>query len=158
MFGNPDEFAIELGFTKTRNKYKLRFWIGGAKIGTFTKSGELTYSVKAYHRFTNNKEFYYLPIFDNLTPTRIFFYFTDYTLLLSEKDEDLEEAERRSEFFLFFGKQFTNDGSDLILLYKDLKVFFMYTKAKPNDERAYSSEVSYSTFCHLFDEYISYCE
>jgi hypothetical protein len=51
IFGNKSIFAIELGEPNTQGKSKLGFWIENKRLGNFTKSGELKYSIKAFQQF-----------------------------------------------------------------------------------------------------------
>jgi len=155
LFGQKESFAIELGMTKNPQKNKLRFWVKDFKIGSFTKADELDDSVRAYKKFTKNKESFYLQVFDHLTPTRILIYLTDFTLLLSERDEDLKEMEKRQELSLSFGLQFHTDTSFFFLLYKNNEVKFLYKPAKKETAKEYS--VHYNAFRDVFEEYIRYC-
>ena len=102
LFGDKNNFAIELAYTKNPRKFKLGFWLENKRLGNFSKSGELKYSVREYWKFVNNKEFYYLHIFDGMSPKQIFDYLLDWDLINSTKKEDIEEAERRQKFYVFF--------------------------------------------------------
>jgi hypothetical protein len=151
LFGKKDDFAIQLGLNTNHEKIKLCFWVENRKMGSFTKGGELKYSIKAYKKFVENKENYYSPVFENMTPTQIRKYFIDemFVLVKSNKKEKIEEYNKRKEFELFFGFQFTNDGCFIELLYKNNHVEFIY---EPPRKLAH-----YKTFCKVFDEYIIYC-
>ena len=82
-------------------------------MGSFTKGGELKYSINAYKEFSSNKETYYDTAFDKLTPSKIRKYFADemFVLMKSNKKDKQDEYGRRRKMELFFGLQFTNDGS-----------------------------------------------
>jgi hypothetical protein len=156
IFGDKTDFAIELGDTKTAGKYKLCFWVQGKKMGSFTRAGELSSSIKAYNTFKENKERFYLPVFDKMSPSQILKYLvTDlFTLGRSNKPEKKEDYERREKFFLFFGLQFANDGCSIKLLYKDKKVIFNY--GPPKKTTANNYETTFDNFCKVFEEYIEY--
>jgi hypothetical protein len=155
LFGKKENFAIEIGATKNVKKFKIRFWVEGKSIGSFTKSGELKHSISEYKKFVHNKESYYLSLFDHLTFARIHYYLTDISLLLSDNDEDLAEFEIRKKFYRFFGDQFSNDSS-IILLYKESIVIFLVTKN--GSEKIEHYQVEYEKFDNVFREYIAYCE
>jgi hypothetical protein len=156
IFGDKTDFAIELGDTKTAGKYKLCFWVQGKKMGSFTRAGELSSSIKAYNTFKENKERFYLSVFDKMSPTQIANYLvTDlFTLGRSKKTDKIEDYERRQKFYLFFGLQFANDGCDILPIYKDNNVIFIYSPPKTTNADSY--ETTFDNFCKVFDEYIEY--
>ena len=157
LIGDKEDFAIQLGLHANIEKCKLCFWVQGRKMGSFTKGGELKYSIKAYNQFIADKESYYLSVFDKMTPTQINHYLVNdlFSLGRSPKKEKMEEYEKRKKIHLFFGGQFTNDGCDIIVLYKDSKVIFVYRPPKKAISHTYNT--SYGNFCKVFDEYIEYC-
>ena len=155
LFGNEGGFAIELGLTKTKKKFKLRFWMDGKRLGNFTKAGELKYSIKEYQKFIDNKNFYYLPIFDDLTSSQIFDYLVNFDFIYSTKKHDIEESEERTKFYLFFGDQFANETGGFLLLYKNGKVVFIVKR--PMDGPVDNYEIDVTIFCSVFDQYIEYC-
>lgn len=157
LFGKKEEFAIQLGLHANVEKCKLCFFVQGKKMGSFTKGGELKYSVKAYDTFTANKEHYFLPAFEGMTATQIDKYLVIdlFSLGKSSKKEKVEEYERRKSLQLFFGSQFTNDGCEIILLYKNNKAIFIYKPPKKTTSDKYI--LDYEIFCKVFDEYIVYC-
>ncbi|MEO7214104.1 hypothetical protein [Mucilaginibacter sp.] len=154
LFGNKDYFGIELSFTKTKKKYKLRFWLKNRTYGSFTKSGELMESVREYKKFVNNKEDYYLPIFDTFSPAEIDYYLVGFFFTDDKEKIAPEEIDKRQEFFLFFGDQFTNQTGNLLLLYKYPNVIFIIKR--PMDGPVDSYEILFETFCKVFNEYIDY--
>jgi len=156
LFGDKEIFAIQLGSLDNPEKIKLCFWVQGKKLGSFTKGGELKYSIKSYESFSMNHIMYYHPDFDDMTPTGIKKYFVDemFTLMNSNKKEKQEEYEKRGQFLLFFGNQFTNDGSFMKVLYKENKVIFIY---EPPRKEAKKYITSFSIFCKTFEEYIKFC-
>jgi len=154
LFGQKDHFAIEIKSGKGK-KYKFRFWIKSTPIGSFTKSGELKYSIKAYKDFVGNKDSYYLPIFDHLTINRIYVYLTDVTLLLNGDSEGMAEFEKREKFYRFFGDQISNNTT-IILLYKSPNVIFLVSES--GSEMAKGFEVVYDGFVKVFKQFVSYCE
>lgn len=156
IFGNKTDFAIELGDTKTAGRYKLCFWVQGKKMGSFTKAGELSSSIKAYTIFKNNKERFYFPEFDKMSPKQILKYLVADVLILanSDKKEKKDEYERRHALYLFLGLQFSNDGSSTRLLYKNKNVIFIYSPPKTVNADKY--ETTFENFCKVFEEYIEY--
>jgi hypothetical protein len=155
LFGNKEDFAIELGFTKTKWKFKLCFWISEKRLGNFSKAGELKYSIKAYRKFIDNKDFYYLPLFDELTPSQIFDYLVNFDLIYSTKENDIKESDKRIKFYLFFGEQFANETGGFLLLYKKGSVVFVVKR--PMDGPIETYEIDFTFFCSIFDQYIEYC-
>lgn len=79
-----------------------------------------------------------------------------FSLGRSSKKEKIEEYKKRKKLHLFWGAQFTNDGSDIILLYRKEEVKFIYKPAQKRTADKY--EVSYEDFCKVFDDYIKYCD
>lgn len=71
IFGYKNIFSIQLGLNANKEKCKLCFYVQGKKMGSFTKGGELKYSIKAYEVFTSKKEIYYEPGFEKMTPPQI---------------------------------------------------------------------------------------
>jgi hypothetical protein len=156
LFGNKDDFAIQLGLHVNPEKCKLCLRVQGKKMGSFTKGGELKYSVKAYEKFAQGQESYYDSVFDKLTPTEIRKYFVDemFALGKSNKKEKVDEYEYRQRFLLFWGIQFSNDGSFMKMLYKDENVIVVYEPPKKNADKYVTSFLG---FCEVFEEYIDYC-
>jgi len=154
LFGDKLFFAIELGAPTTQGKSKLGFWIENKRLGNFTKSGELKYSIKAFQQFINNKDFYYLTLLDNKTPVEIFEYFLCFDLLNSRKKSDVEEVERRLKFYLFFGDQFANQTGGFILLYTSGMVIFIIKRPMNGPVDRY--DVPFQFFCDTFNNYIEY--
>lgn len=152
IFGEKDVFAIELGETKQVAMYKLRFWINNSAVGNFKKAGGIKQSIKEFNRFIENKERFYLDLFDDLPPLRIYYYLLD---MLSDKSGNPDESNKKKEFYLLFGEQFNTATSGIILLYKDDKVrFLLPRKAGVIDE----VEIPYEEFYKVVGEYRSYCE
>jgi hypothetical protein len=125
LFGQKEIFAIEIGNTKTKMMFKLRFWVRNRKIGSFTKSGELSFSVQELNRFIDNKEHFYLDIFDSLDPAGIYDYITGIGLALKGKVRNNKVFEERKFFYLLFGMQFNTVSSGILLLYKQSEVIFL---------------------------------
>lgn len=157
VFGDKNNFVIQLGLHTNIEKCKLCFYVQGKKMGSFTKGGELNYSIKAYKIFTINKESYYDPIFEKMTPAQISKYLVDdlFALGRSSNFTQIEEYNKRKRLHLFFGSQFTNDGSEIILLYKEDEVKFIYSPPKKTTADEYI--VDYEYFCKVFNKYIDYC-
>lgn len=155
-FGEKNNFAIQLGLHPNIEKCRLCFFVTGIKMGSFTKGGELQYSLKAYQKFISSKEMYFVPTFEKMTPIQINKYLIDDLFLLgrSSKKEKIEEYEKRKKLHLFWGTQFTNDTTEIILLYKDSEVRFIYRP--PKKATARECKVGYDYFCKVFDEYIEY--
>lgn len=157
FFGNKEIFGIQLGLHDNLEKCKLCFWVKGRKIGSFTKGGELKYSIKAYTKFKDSKEKYYKSIFEQMTPTDIRKYFIDdmFSLGKSNKPEKVKEYEMRANFTLFFGEQFTNDSSFTKFLYNKNEVIVIYEP--PKKLIAVKYNIQYPQFASAFDEYVEYC-
>lgn len=157
VFGEKDNFAIQLGLHPKIEKCKLCFFVKGKKIGTFTKGGELKHSINSYLKFINNKENYFTQPFESMTPTQICKYLVDDLFILgrSSNREKIAEYERRKKMHLFWGSQFTNDGADIILLYKDSEVKFIFRP--PKKVVSIEFKISYNYFCNVFNKYIEYC-
>lgn len=157
LFGNKEEFAIQLGLHANVEKCKLCFFVQGRKMGSFTKGGELKYSIRAYNTFIANKERYFFSVFEKMTATEIVKYLVIdlFSLGKSTKKEKVEEYEKRKNLQLFFGSQFTNDGCEIILLYKNSEAIFIYNP--PRKVVSYKYVIGYDILCRVFDEYISYC-
>jgi hypothetical protein len=154
LFGSKRNFGIEVGFTKTKKKYKLRFWLKNNSLGAFTKSGELKESIREYNKFVNNKEDYYLPIFDAFSSTEIMYYLVDFFLTDDRDKVGEDEIDKRMEFYLFFGDQFSTQTGGFLLLYKYPNVIFIIKR--PMDGPVDRYDIDFFTFCKVFDEYINY--
>jgi hypothetical protein len=154
LFGDKKNFAIELGFTKSTKIFKLGFWINSRRLGSFTKGGELKYSIREYQNFICNKDFFYRSVFDDMTPSEIF----DYLLLIffrpAGKKLIKDDAESRKKFHLIFGDQFTNQNGSFLLLYKDNEVIFIVKR--PNDGPVDRYNVDFNVFTKVFNDYIRY--
>ncbi|RFZ94724.1 hypothetical protein D0C36_04075 [Mucilaginibacter conchicola] len=156
LFGDKEKFAIELGFAKKKSRYKLRFWTEGIAYGSFTKSSELGDSITQYQKFINEKEKYYRAVFDDFSPKEIMYFLVDFFLLGDTDGITDEEIEKRIELYIFFGEQFTNQTSSLLLLYKKPNVIFIIQR--PNDGPVDRYNISFDTFCQVFEEYIVYAQ
>jgi len=154
LFGSKADFGIELGFTKIKRKFKLRFWLKSKPLGSFTKSGELRNSIRAYNKFVNNNESYYLPLFDIFSPAEIFHYLVGFYFTDDRENVSQEEIDKRMEFDLFFGEQFSNQTGGFQLLYRYPNVIFIIKR--PKDGPVDNYEIEFGTFCKVFDEYIAY--
>ncbi|MEO7215143.1 hypothetical protein [Mucilaginibacter sp.] len=154
LFGDKDYFGIELGFTKTTYRYKLRFWIKGKPLGSFTKAGELNASIREYKKFAINKENYHLPVFDNFSPADIEYYLVGIFFTDEGNNVELKEIDKRQSFYLFFGDQFSNQTGHTLLLYKYPNVIFIIKR--PMDGPVDCYEIQFETFRKVFDEYIDY--
>ena len=154
LFGEKENFAIELGFTNKPKKYKLGFWIKGKRLGSFTKSGELKYFSRAYYEFINRKDTQYLQIFDNFSPKEIDFYLIGFFFTNECKRMSEEELNKREKFHIFFGDQFANQTGNFHLLYHNNNVIFIIKR--PMDGPVDRYEILFEDFCRVFDEYIEY--
>ena len=157
LFGNRESFGIELGFSKTPRKYKLCLWVQKKRIGSFTKSGELKYFIKAINIFIAHKDEFYLPVFETKTPSQIVQFLVNdlFALGKSNKKENHDEYELRLKFYLFLGFQFSNDGSSIILLYRNNIVQFIYNPPKKATAEDYA--ILFVDFSNVYNEFINYC-
>lgn len=157
FFGEKDAFAIQLEVPSSPDRCKLCFWVEGKKMGSFSKGGDLKYSIKAYNYFSGNKEQFYFSEFEHMDPTQITNYLLSSLFVFgqSQKKENQEEYERRRKMILFWGPQFTNDGCSIVTLYNDNEVFFIYTPPKKVESKKYI--VDYGVFSSVFKKYISFC-
>lgn len=158
FLGDQKEFAIEIGRTKDINKYKLCFWINGIRIGSFSKGGELRFAIDAFKLFWQKRYEFNLPVLQKMTPKEIDKYLVRdmFELMDSEDQKDVEEYERRKRFDLFFGPQFSNDGSSITLLYQDSKIRFVYVLLRK--QKFFEHFISENTFKAVFDELIEYAK
>lgn len=158
LFGQKEQFALELESMKTKHNYKLCFWVNGNRLGTFTRGGELLYAIEAYYLFTRHKEDFYLLEFSTMSPAQIDYYLREIILLVgSTKKDKIEEYKKRAKLCLSLGNQFDADG--VHLLYHNDQVSFIYHppfkgKVKAKIERY---EVVYSVFCEVYSEFINFC-
>ena len=155
IFGDKSLFAIEIAPSKNDRKFKLRFWVSNTAVGEFKKSDELRFSIIEYRKFVENKEDYYLELFDHLTPNRIYVYLTDVALLLDDSEAASKEFEKRQKFYRFFGPQIS-DNTPVTLLYKEPDVIFLFPK--PKSETVNFLPVPLKIMDKVFMEYIAYCE
>ncbi|TFF36537.1 hypothetical protein [Mucilaginibacter psychrotolerans] len=156
LFGDKKSFAIELGFTKSTEIFKLGFWTNGRRLGSFTKGGELKYSIRTYQEFVYDKSFFYRSVFGDMSPSEIFDYLVMIFFRPAGKKLTKDDAENRKEFHLFFGDQFANQTGGFLLLYKDNKVIFIIKR--PNDGPVDRFDIDFSVFISAFDEYIRFVE
>ncbi len=156
LFGVKSLFAFEVGqLNATKKTAKLRFWLKGTSIGSFTKEGELIDSVKAFQKFLHNKESYYDHKFEKMTTKQIAHYFLESLVLVSGTDEDKKEAQKRAQFDLFFGKQFSNTFGFNTILYRDGIVIFILYRGDINKVKRL--EVPFHDFQYAFDKYYAFC-
>lgn len=154
LFGDKQTFAVEVAEANVKSRFYLRFWIKGKSIGHFKRSGSLKFSFKEFRRFIENKEEFYVDVFDNLLPNQIYQYFFDVKLLLSEQQSAREEYNHRTRFYLVFGEQFSTDDSSVILLYKQGYVIFIWPRKGGQEMNMF--DVPYMYFYNIVKEYISF--
>ena len=154
LFGNKENFAIELGLSKTPQRSYLCFWTMGKRLGTFTRSGELKYSIRAYLHFLANKDDFYNAIFDAFSPSEIDHFLIGYFFTEGRGGVSDEETEERMKLGLIFGDQFANENGSFSILYKDKKVIFIINR--PMKGPVYRCDIDFKTFCYVFEEYIAY--
>jgi hypothetical protein len=101
VFGQKEEFALELQSMKTKHSYKLCFWVNGNRLGTFTRGGDLWYAIEAYYLFTRHKEDFDLPEFSTMSPAQINYYLRETILLVSSKKKDEKSIKKSQTWPLF---------------------------------------------------------
>jgi hypothetical protein len=153
FFGNKNTFSIELGFTKSPNKYYLRFWFENLPMGDFRKSGELEFAKKTYENIKKNKLKLVVPIFDQMTANEIFSYCRK--LDFDNPNDAKKYHEIESIFKLsIFGNQFTNTQSYSLVLYQEDSLVFVWQ----NDfgKSINHAKVKFELFCNVFDQFIEF--
>jgi hypothetical protein len=159
IFGNKGNFAIEIGATKKPKMFKLCFWINNLRVGLFTKAGKLSESVKAYGRFTNEKQNYYLSLFDTMKVEEIPFYLLGIDKTTLKENITAKDFGFRTNLYLniaYFGEQFFNSNGDVFFLYRSPNVLLIICKKGVLD--AIAQEVEFEYFKQVFEKYISYCQ
>ena len=156
ILGNKQNFAIQIGYTKDPPKFKMCFWVNSKKIGTYTKGGELRFAIASFYSFWKHKETFFLPVLEKMTPQEIDKYLVRdmFELGDSDKPKDKAEYELRKSFGLFFGPQFSNDGSTITVLYQDHKVRFVYVLLRK--KIFFEHHIDEDAFKQVFEELIKF--
>ena len=154
LFGEINEFAIEVGRKKQPKKFRLRFWIEGQPMGVFVKAGDLATSVRTFEAIRRQKDFMYLPLFEGLSLAEIH----AYTIIDHSRAEELDRLEQLVPLYKlsFFGIQFTHTTSEYLLLYKEGRLHFLWKNRASEPLR--TATIAFSVFCAVFEAYSDYCK
>lgn len=158
LFGQKEEFGIEIKPCKIPNKFNLRLWIKSKAIGDFKRGGSLDYLIKRYFTLIRTFRELYEPAFSKLSDWEIF----DDILMYEAKGFSLEKRDQlfiRSKRYDFTIAENQMNEFSLLLLYvehnKAFK-FLVYEMDGKTDPKFYSFEIPENVFFKTYKSFMMY--
>ncbi len=158
LFGQKEEFAIEIKPYKIPKKFYLRLWLKNKGIGDFKRGGSLDYLINEFFKFIPTYKSLYEETFVGKTDFQIFDELVSYV----EKGYAIEEEDKlffRMEKYNFNIADYQlSDFTILILYLSSEKVikFLVYEMDGKTEPKFYSFDIEENVFFKTYKSFMMY--
>lgn len=158
LFGQKEEFAIEIKPYKIPQKFYLRLWIKSKAIGDYKRGGSLDYLINEFFKFAASYKNLYEEDFISLSDFQIFNELVSYI----EKGYSIEEEEKlflRMERYSFnIADCQLNEFTILRLYLSSEKIikFLIYEMDGKTEPEFYSFDIAENIFFKTYKSFMMY--